>query len=503
MADMVKSIEEIQKMLDGLKKEEDFLKNNAPVEPEEEPEEDSRFCIGNGAYVRVSEDGMQAWIYLNPPREGEPFYDKDLIYKFIAENKVVKGLHTSNIAAIAKKHVYEREILIAEGLKPEDGEDGYFEFFFDTEDKRKPKIREDGTVDYSSMSELSNVLEGDRIAVYHPAIPSKDGYDVYGKDSKAKVAKDLPPMKGRGFNNDADKNVYVATMAGKISLVNGHIDIKNVHEIHGDVDLIQGKVEFFGDIHITGAVGAGVVIRASRNVTIDGVVESAFIYAGGDVVLTRGIQGNGKGHVVAKGNISAEFIEFAYLEAGGDIRSNSFLNANAFAEGKILAEGKKGLIIGGSVRGLAGVKATHLGNDTEQKTLVGAGYSAEDYSSYSASSAKELEAQHLLSDVVDKMTAIIKRKRLGQSRDPEADDRELTELNEKKDVYFKDLDEARMAKEKAIQTIERGKGSVIRVHGDVHLGVTIALEGELLVIQEEMSYRKFKNEGGRIISDGI
>ena len=60
-----------------------------------------------------------------------------------------------------------------------------------------------------------------------------------------------------------------------------------------------------------------------------------------------------------------------------------------------------------------------------------------------------------------------------------------------------------MAKEKALQIIERGKGSVIRGHGDVHLGVTIFLEGELLVIQEEMSYRKFKNEGGRIISDGI
>ena len=55
---MVKSIEEIQKMLDDLKKEEDFLKNNAPAVPEEEPEEDNRFCIRNGAYVRVSEDGM-------------------------------------------------------------------------------------------------------------------------------------------------------------------------------------------------------------------------------------------------------------------------------------------------------------------------------------------------------------------------------------------------------------------------------------------------------------
>ena len=121
----------------------------------EGPEEENSFCIKNGAYIRISEDGMEAYIYLNPPKEGEKDYSRSDIARFIHENNVTRGLHESNISAIAKKHVYQREILIARGQLPVEGKAGWYEYLFDTSDKRTPAIREDGTVDYSSMSRLS------------------------------------------------------------------------------------------------------------------------------------------------------------------------------------------------------------------------------------------------------------------------------------------------------------------------------------------------------------
>ncbi|MCR4727040.1 MAG: FapA family protein [Lachnospiraceae bacterium] len=504
--DMLKSIEEIKKMLEDIKhdgnKPPEF---HNPVSPaaEEETDDDSPYCIKNGAYIKTSEDGMRAWIYLNPPSHGEDFYSRELIVQFIREHKIVRGLHESNISAIAKKHVYEREIVIAEGKEPVRGSDGSFEWFFDISSKKSPAIREDGTVDYTSMSELSNVDVGDKVAVYHPAVPGENGYDIYGKEIVAKPVKDLPPLKGRGFSNEDDPNVYIATLAGKISYANGRIDIKNVHEIHGDVDLIVGKVEFFGDIHILGNVGAGVVIRASRNVAIDGVVESATIYAGGDVVIARGIQGNGKGSVTAKGDVSADFIEFAEVEAMGNVRSNSFINSKVFAEGKVIAEGKNGVIMGGNVRGLLGVEAVNLGNETEPKTFVGAGYSEEDHDKYMALMEVETEAQKLLSDTVDRMSEILKRKRLGNEKFSDASDKELIELNEKKDKYFSVLDQTRMEKEKVEAVIEKGKGSRIRVTGNVFMGVTIGIEGCLLPITNPTVGKKYLNEGGRIVSGNI
>ncbi|MBP5153316.1 MAG: DUF342 domain-containing protein [Lachnospiraceae bacterium] len=500
--DVVKSIEEIKKMLEDLQHEEKLLAHR-PAEPEKEADEDSPYCIKNGAYIKTSPDGMKAWIYLNPPKAGEDFYDRDKIVEFIREYKIVRGLHKSNIAAIAKKHVYEREILIAEGKDPVIGADGYFEWFFDISDKKKPREREDGTVDYTSMSELSNVESGDTVAVYHPAVASENGYDIFGKEIQAKPSKDLPQLKGRGFANDEDPNVYVATMSGKISYQNGRIDIKNVHEIRGDVDLVVGKVEFFGDIHITGNVGAGVVIRASRNITVDGVVEAASLYAGGDVVLVRGIQGNGKGSVVAKGDVCAEFVEYANVEAGGNIRSNSFISSNVFAEGVVNAEGKNGVIVSGNVRGLLGVNAVTIGSETEAKTSVGAGYSEEDYEKYMELLNVETEAQKLLSETVDRMSEILKNKRLGKDRFTDASDKELVTLNEKKDVYFNALDEARMAKEKVAGVIERGKGSYITVTGGIYRGTRLSIEGSTLVITDKTSYTKYSNEGGRIVSRSI
>lgn len=42
----------------------------------------------------------------------------------------------------------------------------------------KPKIREDGTVDYWSMNLIEVVREGQEIAKYHPAVEAKAGVDV-------------------------------------------------------------------------------------------------------------------------------------------------------------------------------------------------------------------------------------------------------------------------------------------------------------------------------------
>ena len=79
-------------------------------------------------HVRISEEEMEAWLYLETPTEGEK-YTKEWIMKFLDDNGVKAGIISSNISAMVKKEVYEREILIARGLRPEDGNSGYYEFF--------------------------------------------------------------------------------------------------------------------------------------------------------------------------------------------------------------------------------------------------------------------------------------------------------------------------------------------------------------------------------------
>ena len=154
--------------------------------------------LAKGTYLRVEEDEMAAWLYLAPPDDGQIYSKKELI-TYLEHNGVVKGYHSSNLSAMIKKQVYDREILVAQGAECIEGKDGYFEYLFSPEEYGVPKIREDGTVDYTNVSALQNVRKGDKVAVYHYAVQGTDGYTVRGAEMKVKPSRDLPPMRGKGI----------------------------------------------------------------------------------------------------------------------------------------------------------------------------------------------------------------------------------------------------------------------------------------------------------------
>lgn len=496
--DLLKSLAELENMLHSMEKEEGTKAILENLSVDENALNEDTNVVRMGSYVRVSEDCMHAWVYLNAPVEGVKDYTRWEIVQFLRENGVVSGFIQEKIAAIVDDHIYDEEVHIAVGKLPMEGKEGFYEYFFDTSDKRKPAIRDDGTVDYTSVYQLSNVRKGDVVAVYHPAVQSVDGFDVLGKTIPAKPVRELPPLRGRGAENHENPNVYVATADGKIDFVDGRIDIKNIHEISGDVDLTVGKVEFFGDVHITGNVGAGVLIRAGRNVVVNGFVEGATIYAGGDVVLTRGINGGNGGKIVAKGSISAEFIENTTVDAGGMIRSNSFINSQVYSADFVCAEGKKGIILGGKVRGLLGVKAENVGNEHELKTAVSSGYSTSDYEHYLNLVSGEKEMQEKLTDVLQQMTDILKLVKNGREK-IEHVEMKLSSLNEKKDKYFNELENIRFEKEELGAVIEKGRGSYILISDKICRGTMISIEGARFVVKDTTRFVKYSKEGGAVI----
>ena len=451
------------------------------------------------AKLTVSEDKMSAWLYLSAPDKKNVTITRNDIVEYLKQNGVTRGLHTSNIAAMAAKGIYGRDVLVAKGLEPLTGKDGYYEWKVDVNSKKSPAIRSDGSVDYSSLSHLPTIEEGKVVAVYHRAELSHDGYDVTGNVFEAEPVADLEPLKGLGVSNEKDPDVYVAAMSGLVEYRDGNIDIKGTHKIDGNVDLIVGKVEVYGDVEIDGNVESGVIIRASRNVFISGCVEAAFIYAGGDVVIKKGISGGLKGKITAKGDVSADFIEHCTVEAEGNVRANSFLNATVTAGGMVLAEGKNGSIVNGHVRGLLGVAATSIGNEAEVATFVASGYSHEEHEKYLALYVREDELQNRITETVSKITAVLKEKREAGDVDLTDYDVKLFELNEKKDKLFEELDAIRAVKQADAGIIEKGKGSVVVVNGNIYRNVTITVEGNSYQVEENTSFMKYKNEAGRVI----
>ena len=149
------------------------------VEPEETEQqsvtvEEEERILAKGTYLKVDEDEMAAWLYLAPPEPDMDYKKQDLI-DYLASKGVIEGLHQSNLSAMIKKKVYDREILVARGREVQDGANGFFEYLFKPEEYGAPKIREDGSVDYTNINALPNVKAGQKVAVYHQAIQSVDG----------------------------------------------------------------------------------------------------------------------------------------------------------------------------------------------------------------------------------------------------------------------------------------------------------------------------------------
>lgn len=449
--------------------------------------------LAEGTYLRVDEDGMAAWLYLAPPKE-EQTYSKRELESYMEQHGVVKGFHSSNLSAMIKKKIYDREILVARGAQIKPGTDGYFEYLFSPEEHGAPKVREDGSVDYSSMNALQNVHKGDKVAIYHYAEQGVNGYTVLGEEMKANPVRDLPPMRGKGIIRENE--VYYAQSDGKIEVKDGKIDIQNVHEIMGDVDAIIGKIEFFGDVIINGNVEGGVVIRAGRNIEIHGTTGAATLFAGGDVLLSRGIQGGGK--ISARGNVYAEFIENTTVDAGGLVQSNVILNAKVNAKNKVITTGKKGAIIGGYTHALKSIEVITAGNDVELKTELHCGYEPESFDKLLATRRRETEIKEKLSKLVDTMTEALREKRMRGANTSRATEASLVEWNNLKDEYFAELDKVGQEREALESTMEAGRDAFIKVDGNVYRNVVIGINAEKMTLDRNTCFMKYSADKGVI-----
>ncbi len=452
----------------------------------------------NGSYVRIDEDNLTAWLYLMPPEEEREGYTKDELLTFLKDNEVMAGYHDSNIAAIIKKRVYEREIVVAKGQPAVEGVDGYFEYKFNPEQYKSPKLLDNGRVDYTNMSSLQNIKKGDVVAVYHHAKIGRDGFDVKGEPIRSKKVGEKPALRGASITNQDNPDIYLAMKDGKIEYKNGRIDIQPLHEINGDVTLIIGKIEFFGDVLIHGNVETGVVIRAGRNIEIKGSVEAVNLFAGGDIILSRGIQGAQKAKISARGNIFADFIENTIVSAGGSVRANTIFNSRIAADEKVVLMGKKGAIIGGYTHAVMGITATEIGNEAEIRTVVHAGCEKEVYTKVQIAKKQEGENAGKLKDYVEEIKVLRKKKMSGQAVYSERFDERLNELQQKCQELKSELEEIREEYKYMESCIAKGKGAVIEVNGNIYRGTVVGLAQMQIPIEHSSCFMKYFHQHGRI-----
>ena len=129
--------------------------------------------------IRITFDEMEAYMLLPEPEQGTGYTDSQIRQEMAARG-ITTGIDEQRISDMLEGHTYNAELLVAQGKKPVDGTDGYYEYKFDTNFDGKPKLLPDGSVDYWSVHSIESVTAGQVIAVYHPAVSGEDGMSVKG-----------------------------------------------------------------------------------------------------------------------------------------------------------------------------------------------------------------------------------------------------------------------------------------------------------------------------------
>lgn len=448
-------------------------------------------------YVKVSSNEMEAYLYLAVPEDGKDYTIDDLL-KLLKENKVVYGIINQSIEDLVKLRAYQREVLVAKGLKAVDGLEGRYEYKFNTNPSGKPMIRQDGTVDYQSAFAVQTVAQNDVIALYSPATFGTKGSTVTGKVLEPKRGKELLPLKGKGFQCLEDKRTYIASITGKIEYQNNRIIITNMLEIKGNLDFNNGKIDFRGDVVIYGDVESASTIKSGGSVTINGNVEATTIIAAKDIILKKGMQGGGKAVIKSGGSIFAKFIEGSHVEAKEDVQADVIMNCSVMAGKDIMITGRKATIIGGNINAAGRIDVVVAGNDAQIKTKLSVGMDEEEKQrivkiklAFQVIDQKLKEIDKELGDIQikqEKAPKFLKEKLKERTKELLRDKIKIISDKAEFKNELKELEEKRI----------KAKKACISVRKCVYPGVTIKINSAPLFLREKQYAMEYRYEGGEV-----
>lgn len=430
------------------------------------------------AIIEITSDGMQATIFFIAS-ENIKKWTRDQVLGFLSENGINYGIDKSVVLEITKGRQFRHPVVIAKGLPARQGKDGYYEYLFNTELKPKPKMNEDGSVDYHHIDCFEPVKEGQPIAHYHKATKGTSGFNVMGEEIIPKPGKDLPVLRGKGFLLNEEEGIYTAEFSGKVELTNAKkLVVTSIYEIKGCVDYSVGNVDFDGDVVVRQDILTGFSVKATGSVFVDGCVEAAVIEAGKDIVLKNGMQGGEKGRVTAGGMIIAKFFEAASIKVKGNLTANVIMNSHVLCGGTITVLGKFGSIIGGYVWGMEGIITTQIGNIAQTKTVVEAGILQKHLDQLEKLEDQLYKKREELGKLEEILVLIKKRSR--QKAALEAEQKEIAADRKQKvldsiQVKKEEIEYIYKERTEKRQVVRSHRYVQIEVHGMVHRGSKIRI----------------------------
>lgn len=323
------------------------------------------------AAVFLSSSGLAAWLLVYPPAGEGKELDRELLDRTLRENKLCFGVDETLLSELPQHaERYFKLFRIAAGQPPVHGVDGRIVDLFPRVENRKAKMDQNGWVDYTALDYVHNIEEGGVICKIIEPTKGRPGRTVQGQDITARSGKPAQVPKGRYTKLSEDGLSLVATIPGHVEFSGRSFQVKPVLEIFGNVDYSSGNINFLGDVRIHGDIRSGFMVRAMGSITVDGVVESCTVEAGGDLTVSGGVQGDGEAVIRAQRSVYAKYLENASVYVRESLHAGCIINCNIYCDGVVEVRSGRMTIIGGAIRAAREVSAGIIGSRAEGRIDV-------------------------------------------------------------------------------------------------------------------------------------
>ena len=340
-----------------------------------EPEEVLPPCLDALPCFFVSSDKLYAWVIVFPPvGEGEEV-SRDILRLGLAEQGITYGVDMRMVEHIPRDESrYFNLFLIAKGKPAFNGQNGNIIDNFPRVIERVLEVDEYDQVDYTALNLINNVEEGQEICHLIKPTEGEPGRTVLDEEIPARSGKSVPLPKGRNTEISEDGVQLLATIAGHVEFTGRSFQVKPVLDIPGDVDFSTGDLNFLGDINIQGDVISGFTVRAMGSVHVGGVVEAgSTVEAGGDLVVVKGILGDGTTTVQAHRSIFSKYIENSVICVRENLQTDCIVGSYVYCGGEVLVQSGRGIIMGGRISAAQKISARAVGSQSECKTAIALG----------------------------------------------------------------------------------------------------------------------------------
>ena len=307
----------------------------------------------------VADDRMSVSMMVHGPRGGGQDVSRAMIHDALEQKGICYGVDEEKIGTIVSERQYLQMAVIANGMPARNGEDGRIKDYFPRKAQIKYASKGNGGIDFKSMNLIHNVQKGDVVCDITMPTEPEDGVDVYGEPVRGKNGTMPPIPQGRNIVYNPERDKLVAACEGNLTFRSGRFHVENIFSVSGNVDNSVGNIEFTGSVVIRGDVLEGYRVIAKGDITVMGIVEGAYLKAGGDILLHKGMRGMKSGVLEADGDITAKFLEDCSIYAKNNIQAEYIINSEVSCGHDLTLMGKRGAFIGGncSVYNCMNVKA--------------------------------------------------------------------------------------------------------------------------------------------------